>query len=565
MSEEWPTFPSSVEGATPFPEFPPGQTVVPGGYLSLPSRPLSATSQLRARQRADAAQQAVSELSVLTEQLLELPGRLDRARLATARGRQFVAAVESFADLASMAWRGMAEDTFEETTNSQAYRQLAVAAARRVSRLQQEAATPVASGNWRDLVGKKGRNAGPLTRWRMDRISAALARWRTALGVSEGRAPSMAALGRALEDVRSAVGWAGLDGGTLVLQRIVTLWPLIVGGIIGVLLIAAATGAFALKLDNASSLTVAAGFVALLWIAHLALFTGGRSLGARMGPARRRLMEGERHSVEGALAGWRWSALVIIGLSMVGGTALASYHLQSAGRAIISSSQLFAQGVRALASGDALATLVVLAGGLLIAPLLVTLPATLTYQAQLARDLAGSPRQMPHARRVMLPFALGALGVHTFVALSVTLVALALFGRLPGPLTRLGGVAITWQGVIIASVIFALYLAAVEVPFRAGMARWRAGRLAAIDTGKHELTAKLNRLAPEPEAATDDVTTMQYSVARLQYLRLQEDDARHESMGAFAPVATLFAALIVLIIAALAGDAIARFATLARF
>lgn len=123
MESDWPLLSPTPSGGIPAPP-PPDQAALVGRQrLSAPlslSNPLMTTSQLRERQRSDAMQQAVSELSVLTEQLLELPARLKEASLAILRNHQYVEAVEAFADLAEAAWQGMATETIRMSSAARA-------------------------------------------------------------------------------------------------------------------------------------------------------------------------------------------------------------------------------------------------------------------------------------------------------------------------------------------------------------------------------------------------------------------------------------------------------------
>jgi hypothetical protein len=563
MGTDWP--PSTGNGNPPASS---SEPALPSGRQSASrpmalSRPFATTSQLRERLRTDAMQQAVSELSVLTEQLLELPGRLKEASLAALRNRQYVEAVEAFVDLAKAAWEAMATDTLQDTIASQDYRLLAVTAGRRVNRLQQEVAT-LSSGTWAGHAARGGKRAGPLGNERAQRIAEALGRWRIALGVSQGRGPSITDLGLALDDLRAAVGYASQDNATLLLQHAMTLGGQAIGGIVGLLLIANAAGAIAQNQPHAAQDSLVAGFVALVWIYSLLLSSRGRfSLWYMAAGARRRLQEDDRTAGLIALAVWRWVAQTLAVLGIVAATVWVGIQLRSAARGIFTAGQAMRAFVDALSVPSHLALLSGLAGAVLLVPLVVALPATITYQVQLARQLAGDDQRAPVARRVPLDAALAALATHTLVVLVASLGVLMLTGNTQ-PLATIAGVALTWQSIDVAAASILLYLLAIAVPYRTGIARWRSRQLALLGERTRDVTSKLSRLGDTP-VLEEDVTTMQYSVARLQYFHLQEEDARREPGTPYAPIAVVVALLTALAVAVGAGDALLRLASTIAF
>jgi hypothetical protein len=567
MGSEWsmpPMMPEQGSGVHPSPpplteaRIPAVQNVPPA--QSRLSRPTTITSALRVRQRSETVQQTISELSVLTEQLMELPERLARARLAHQRSQQLQEAMEAFADLAWLAWDGLATEKLDEVATTPAYRQRAVAATRRISRLQQEAATSRPVSPEGVTIETPSQRVGPLWNQRVRLYTDALELWRAGLGVSNGTQPQIGTLGLAMEDLRAAVGLAGVSGFNLVLFRIISWLGIILGGLAVVAYIAAAASAITLRLSPVLwLLTVVALFLMLQWSYGFWITSASAlSLWKITGVVRWRLHEHEHDAIMGILTGWRWFTSVVITLAQLGALAVAAFLLrdqvQQPQGALLHLSSLN-DVLLYLASGKQLAVLVALAGVLIAAPVVVALPFTLTYQVMLLRDMARHSGFMPGARRVALFPSLHTLSFHLLLALVAAGAPIVAFGAPWSPFISSYYFTLSPLALIIAGVIVVLYLACVDLPFRIGSARWRRTRLTSVLTQKHELSVRLEQLGPEPTVA-DDVPTMQYDVARLQYLRLQEDDIRREHVTAYSVRENLIALVIALATGVIAENAL---------
>ena len=565
MGSEWsmpPLMPEQGSGAYPtpatvdVPALPSSDTQI---HQRL-SRPMSVTSALRAHQRAESAQQAISELSVLTEQLLELPERLARTNLARQYATQLHEAMEAFAELARLAWDGLATEKLDEIATTPAYRQRAVAATRRVSRLQQEAAAtrPVTDeGLALDLRAPK--RVGPLWNRRVRLYTNALSLWRVGLGVSRGVAPHLPTLGMALEELRAAVGLAGMSSFTLVMQRAITLPGIVLGGVIAAFYVSAAACAITLRLlPYANVLTVVALVLMLLWSYSFWLSSVSTlSLWKIMGVVRWRLSEMERDAGLGLLNGWRWFATIVVFLASLGSIAGAGWLLRDeiAPQSALRQVRDLTDVLHLLGSPPVLPTLIVLTTVLLLVPIVVALPATLTYQGLLTRDMAANAGYLPVTRRATLFPALHTLSFHLLLVLALAAGPLVVGGIPWQPFVATAQMRISPFAFVVAAVIIAAYLFLIEVPFRLGSMRWRRSKLAGIATQKRELGTKLNHLGPEP-MVVDDVSTMQYDVARLQYLRLQEDDVRRESAAPYGAPEEFAALVIALLTGILAENAL---------
>jgi hypothetical protein len=178
-------------------------------------------------------------------------------------------------------------------------------------------------------------------------------------------------------------------------------------------------------------------------------------------------------------------------------------------------------------------------------PFLIGLPASLAYQGMLGRDLA-RPARVPLARQAMLAPALQTLTLHSFLVLAAGVVLLRLEHIALPALTTYGPLQVSAVAIGAAVVLLLLFLLAIALPYRSGLTIWRAARLDALAQQQADLAARLERFAPEP-ANDQDIAAIQYDVARLQYLTLQEQSVRRERRWPFGLRDQFFALVIVLI------------------
>lgn len=520
---------------------------LPGAtYAALPAArgitpPATPSNLLRARQRVETSQSALSELNVLNEQLIALPDRLRERGVAREQREPFFEALTAFTALAGQAWEGLAADDLDRVATTAEYRQSAVAASRRISRLQQEAAVPRAEDDLRPVPGP-----GLLWRPRVHRVQGALVRWRE--GLRTGAAsPDLPTLGGALEALQAALGLAGLSTASFMLHRIITITLLTLTGLIAAIYLAAGTSALTLGSPVGPQLiTIAA--VALAWYCFsLWMQTGSnRSLWWLAGAARWRMLAyGSRAGLTG-LGIWRWFWSLATLAALVG--MLVRFAMGAPRHTIMAINSLHA-AVTALA-GPLLPVTVALLGLALVAPPLIHLPASLSVQIGLARDLAGFRARLPAARATLVSPALGVAAWNTAYLLTAAL--LVIQALRPAPFWHMGWFQISWFGLATAIVVVGVYLLAIEGPYRLGLDRWRQERLDILIGQKHDLNARLNRLDDAPPAP-DDVGAIQYEVTRLQYVQLQESDLLHERAGPFRP-RTLAAALAIILVVALLLD-----------
>ena len=546
----------------------PGGSAPRSQPLARMSQPLSPTGALR-RQKLDAAQQAISELSVLTEQLLDLPERLQRVNLAARKSQQLQEAMEAFAELAALAYTGLAEGRLPEVAGNALYRQRAVAASRRISRLQQEAAVsrPLADplddlaeavNISRGTRGARLARRAPLWRLRTRLYGEALLEWRAALQSDYTSAAALPHYGRALEQLRAAVGFAGSPTPLLFIIRTLVFLALFVSGIVTAVTVGAAASAITLGQGTAPRYSAAAIFLVVIWGFALSWNVAGRvNLRSVLGATRWRLVERERATSLGLLTGWTWFAALLTLLGLLGAVGYAGWRFAAflhPNGALGGTHDL--PSALALGVGQPLDLMVALGGVALALPLLFALPSVLVYQGMHGRAMARGSAALPQARQVAASFALPLLTYPTLVLLGAALVTAHQFAGLMRPFFAFGPGQISWIAPLVAGSILLPYLIAVGLPFNLGMRRWRGARLREATTQQQDLSAKLDRLAPEPELNAD-VTGVQYDVARLQYLRLHLEELRRARGTPFAAGEQFVALLVVLLIAMLADSGLA--------
>lgn len=545
MGTEWPTFP-----------------IAPEMSGSMPSRPLTATGKLREQQRVEATRQAMTELSVLTEQLIELPDRLESSGIAKERAPQLQEAMEHFLLLANTAWEGMADNRFDEIVTTTLYRQRAVAASRRISRLQQEAASTFATTSVEGKVADKPN--GPFWHARVKLYERALLPWRDALKAGTATPKDIFALGDALESVRAAVGLAGIGTLSFLIFRIITWVGLIVGGFAASLAVAVASSALTLRAPiEQSSLVITSAALALWWgFTIWALVASNRNLWKIQGTVRMRLHEREYHTSQGMLAGWRWFSSVAVTLGMFGAIGYAGWliHYEVLPDAPLRQAGSFDAVIVALA-GSPLTIIVGLAGVLLLAPFIISLPVTLTYQGMLAQAMVRNTARLPVARRSVIRPALHTLTLHLLLLFLVVgaIVPRVVPNYAVHVLASWMSLRVTAEAAIGAGIVLVGFLVLIEIPYRFGQTRWRSAKVAQVSGQRTELSTKLERLGPEPSAATD-ANALAYDVNRLRFLEIHERSIRRMRGSAFPWLDRLAALAIIVIVALLLDNGLAQLA-----
>src|SRR5579863_2442497 len=83
---------------------------IPDDLPPEPARAPTLTAQMRAVQPPDVAKQALSELTVLSRELIALPALLEANGLARTNRRSYFNAVQAYVGLARLSWEAVAEE-----------------------------------------------------------------------------------------------------------------------------------------------------------------------------------------------------------------------------------------------------------------------------------------------------------------------------------------------------------------------------------------------------------------------------------------------------------------------
>jgi hypothetical protein len=485
-------------------------------------------------QPPDVARQAMSELGVLANELDALPAALAEAGLARTHLRAYLEAVQEYLDLCRSAWEAVAEEQLEQVGAESGYRQQAVAAARRVQRLKQDATRATSVGG--------ARAAGPLPflwRRRVQLVRHGLSVWRAQLMEP---APNPRLMGRALFTLQGYVGLASAGGLELVLLDLLLSATLVLLGLVTLgavcLLLASMLGggkAAQTATDGVVALAAALSWLVVLVFGVLSPLPLGQLMGASVFvPARAACLGWQGSQVVAALLRVWWIAvgsvaplLLLVALAL-GGVALTPYEPLGA--------PTTALAAIALAGLLLYVTLLLAAMVAAAALLLLALPFVVAALTRFVREMANNARWVPAARRYVLPPALSVVLFATVLLLATTwYVGTALgwehyslvqadFAFIHGTLTR--------RGLAFMLVAGLPYLLLLDLPYRIGIGRWRVQRLADLEARRLELESQVRRLATLP--ATDEMLrAMQYDLVLLQFYRAQIDEARATSTAPY--------------------------------
>jgi hypothetical protein len=542
MASDWP--PSYTEHN-------PGQiSMEPPSQLTGMTSVTSVTTALRAHQRIENEQKAISELRTLTEQLIDLPERIMHADMVSTQAQRLQEAMIAFTQLAAFAWQGLATGTFDEVTATMQYRQHAVAAARRINQVQISVTTSRPLDD--ELLYTHKSSAPMFWRSRVAIYAAALHRWRDAMESGSSYLPDPAYLGDALEALSASVGQGSLNGSIIFVSRFLTGLTLTITAVVTAILLFAGTSALILQ-DSAQipRAVASAGLGIILWCIMFWLTTASDlSFPTLTGSVVWQLHEREEVTKRHLLLGWRLISGIVGLVLTICVLGVVAWQFALA----IGQNDGPLHSIQSIGSvHDALVFIDGPAYGYMIAvatcalfPIIVALPTVIAYQVFLARGLSGFETLKPSVRRVTLSTALHLLliAVGTFLAiLGITVRAIGITWASWLPISPLSVGIVS----VIASVgIIALYLIAVEIPYRKGCSKWRISRIAKLTDQIRDLEARLSRSTAEPTDSAD-AATFQYDVARMQYLQLQISSVRHEPIAPYGAIEVLAALFVVLL------------------
>ncbi len=525
----------------------------------LPAEPTSAraptlTAQMRAVQPPDVAKQALSELTVLSRELIALPALLEANGLARSNRHSYFDAVQAYVGLARLAWEAVAEERLEQSGAEPEYRQQAIAVARRVSLLQQECRTLSANtafqlprtvpAQWRRRTrfARRGVNAF------QDRISAT---------------PDALAMGRGLFALRGYAGLAAgrrFELGLLSLLLNTTLSLLVLSGVGGAFAIAAALAGPGVVPAQAVALEVA---IVCAWLGVLLLGTRGPlPLDLLLGASVFSITHSTRNIQPGAplvavlLRAW-WIVVGVLGpLATLGAFALSVRGIVLAGLPATPTDPIQATTLAAsLLIGAFLPAAMISLASVLV----LTLPVYLATLLRGAAELAGGASWIAPARRYALAPILAALvPIEGALLAGAWLATTAAGWQGRGLLTvSLGGstLTLTLRGLVLFLALALPYLLFIELPYRRGMARWRRNWLRDLAERRSDVESHVRRLSvPDPESGVQDTSdenlrAMQYDMVLLQFYQSKMEDVRHTPSGPYTLGSVLFALVVFAVVA----------------
>lgn len=159
------------------------------------------------------------------------------------------------------------------------------------------------------------------------------------------------------------------------------------------------------------------------------------------------------------------------------------------------------------------------------------LPFTLTVQARMTRALLAYPSRSPEARRYALRPAMELLSFHTITIFFIAVLAISF--------TNVGAVSIlpaslpyvSWRSIIYVTALLLPYLLLIDLPYRRGIARWRATRLHDLLLRRNEIARRLNRVTPQPVDQNDLRVVHDYLT--WQYYRTLEGETKETPIAPF--------------------------------
>jgi hypothetical protein len=196
----------------------------------------------------------------------------------------------------------------------------------------------------------------------------------------------------------------------------------------------------------------------------------------------------------------------------------------------------FLQGMN-LVGGILYLALVLPAVASFTALIVLAIPFALAALVRFARELAGNLYWVPKARRYGLGPALAVLVAVTILLLAI----IAELGNMLGwqhitvfsfSLGALDLGTLSVRGLVLILAAGLPYLLLLDLPYRIGIRRWRAQRLADLDARRADLESQVRRLATQ-DASDELLRAMQYDLVLLQFYKSQMDDARSTSTAPF--------------------------------
>lgn len=519
------------------------------------------TQRMRSLQPPDVARQAMSELGVLARELATLPEALEVAGLARTHQSGYFDSIRLYLGLTRQAWESVAEERLEQSGADPEYRQRAIAVARRVGQLQQEARA--ASDN--DLFQLPRRRPFLWTR-RVGLVRAGLTAWQDRLSPT----PDPLEMGRGLFLLRGFLGLASAGRTELSLLDLLTGAPVALLSLVGLgflLLLAqaliAGTAATAISMGAAALVSGMLLMLTLLLgvngpapiglLLGASVFTPTRSTrNARLGGA----------AAAGLLRGW-WLAIGGLGAALLLAALLIGGTLIGSGNPIAPPTDL--QSALGIGGSLLVLALILPAAISLTALLALALPVLVAAAARGAAEVAGGIAWVPAARRYALEPGLAVLAALTsLLAVVVWLVTNAL-GWQDATLLSLDvntatTFALSVRGVLLLLALALPYALLIELPYRLGIRRWRRSLMRDLGARRLDVESHVRRLsAVDPRSGNQDTSeenlrAMQYDLVLLQFYQGKIDETERTGDAPFR-LRALLVAFVVIALCALLLDA----------
>jgi hypothetical protein len=175
----------------------------------------------------------------------------------------------------------------------------------------------------------------------------------------------------------------------------------------------------------------------------------------------------------------------------------------------------------------------------LLAIALIFLPFTLTVQLRMSLELLGHQAHGPELRRSHLLPALQLLFFHTITLFLIALLATSIFhsgdtALWPAVLPTLTVRALLYLGALILP-----YLLLIDLPFRRGIARWRAARVSELRRNRATVRQGVNQTLPQV-GNQPELLALQEQVSWL-FSRAQEEEVKEVPAAPFSTEGRLLA------------------------
>ncbi len=537
-----------------------------------PTEPIlqrSAAPQLpgaaRAAQTIQAHLDVQDTMTTLADQLLVLFDEIPCARLIRQQRRAMHQHVQTYFRIADGVWEALATDQLCELAGNRSYNAAADALEQKLILIHeacgQAEQDPKARGGW-------------LWRRRVRLYSRSLLEWKRCIDTGASRVlPDITVCGRALYRAHGRVGLASLSGFTYVL---VMALPIL--GVLASLLLAFAFGATNILRGEQGRYLVPTALSSLIALYILWFSTAGPSpLPLVVGYALERRhtnIFGKALRISdtrpGALRRILRLLTTLLGIIFFAGLVtllafsilFARNFLLDLSSGAISGAEDYTATLLAAVLGHALplednyfitVLLPVLCLGMIA---LFYLPFTLVVQARMTRVLISHPAHFPEARRYALRPALELLSFHAITLFFLAALALSFLNFGTASLLPASWPPVS-ERLLIYIIAFALpYLLLIDLPYRRGIARWRAARLQELTRRRNEIAQRLSRATPQPADQPDLRTIQDYLT--WQYYHTLESEAKEVPSAPF-PIERRILALALTILGSIALDQINTF------